>query len=80
MVVPGVGSHKNLRYSHLNSQHFSSIQGVISGVAKQTDMSYVFRAVLGSLVVQMKMYGGPGGKQPVKTEIFTPQFTPIGLF
>ena len=40
------------------------------------DKSYVFRAVLGSLVEQMRVDGGPGGKQLLKPEIFTPQFTP----
>ena len=47
-----------------------------SAVGLWPDKSYVFRAVLGSLVEQMRVDGGPGGKQLLKLEIFTPQFTP----
>ena len=50
--------------------------GVVSGVKIWPDEWYVFRAVLGSLVAVMRVAGGPGGKQPLKLEIFTPQFTP----
>ena len=40
----------------------------------------VFRAVLGGLVVQMRMGDAPRGWKPGKTAIFTPKFTPNGLF
>ena len=33
------------------------------------DEYYVFRAVLGSLVVQMRVADGPGGRKPLKREI-----------
>ena len=54
--------------------------GVKSGVRKQTDEYYVFRVFLGSIFGQMRMGGGLGGFGPWKPEIFTPQFTKIGLF
>ena len=47
-----------------------------SAVGLWPDKSYVFRAILGSLVAKMGVDGGPGGRKPLKHEIFTPQFTP----
>ena len=47
-----------------------------SGVAVWTGEYYVFRAVLGSLVVQMRVEDGPGGWNPFFLELFIPQFTP----
>ena len=51
--------------------------GVVSGVKIWTDEYYVFRAVLGGLVVQMRVDDGPVGWNPFFLEIFTPQFTAI---
>ena len=47
-----------------------------SAVGLWPDKFYVLGAFLGSLVEQMRVDGGPGGKQLLKLEIFTPQFTP----
>ena len=60
-MVLGVNSRSTPRYSHLNSQLFCQSQGVNSGVGFLADKSYVFRAVWGSLVEQMRVDGGPGG-------------------
>ncbi len=83
-MVLGVENRSNARYSHLNSQRFCQSQGVKSGVGFWPDKPYVFRAVLGCLVEQMKVCVGPGGWKPLEPEIFTPQFTPkwpvLGLF
>ena len=49
-------------------------------VSVWTNKKYVFRAVLGGLVAQMRMGDAPGGWKPGKTELFTPKFTPNGLF
>ena len=75
-MVLGVGSRLNSRYSHLNSQRFLPSQGVNSAAGVWPDKSYVLRAFWGSLVVQMRVDDGPGGRKPLKHEIFTPQFTP----
>ena len=80
MVVPGQIGLGKLRDSHLNSQHFCWFLGVKSGVGKQPDKKYVFSVFLGSIFGEMGVCGGPGANGPWKTEIFTPQFTPIGLF
>ena len=53
---------------------------MVTAVSVWTNKKYVFRAVLGSLVVQMRMCDAPGGWKPLKTELFTPKFTPNGLF
>ena len=54
--------------------------GCESAAGKQTGVWYVFRAVLGGLVAGMRMGDAPGGWKPGKPEIFTPKFTPNGLF
>jgi len=49
---------------------------VNSAVGVWPDKTYDVRAVLGSLVEIMRVAGGPGGRKPLKLDIFTPQFTP----
>ena len=53
---------------------------MVTAVSVWTNKKYVFRTVLGGLVVQMRMGDAPGGWKPGKTEIFTPKVTPNGLF